>query len=76
EDEIMIKVLDHMKNQFFSTFPTKMNKDDTMSTSSQGSMGSNMSEGLAGESQPDEPVLEDFWDAMIQSMTKKGKAPQ
>ncbi|MCI59890.1 hypothetical protein A2U01_0081145 [Trifolium medium] len=48
-----------------------------MSVSSQGSIGSNMFEGLAGESQPnEEPVLEDFWDAMIQSMTKKGKAPQ
>ncbi|MCI57550.1 hypothetical protein A2U01_0078801, partial [Trifolium medium] len=47
------------------------------SISSQGSIGSNMFEGLAGESQPnEEPVLEDFWDAMIQSMTKKGKAPQ
>ncbi|MCI98254.1 hypothetical protein A2U01_0119557, partial [Trifolium medium] len=32
--------------------------------------------GLAGESQSEEPILEDFWDAMIQSMTKKGKAPQ
>ncbi|MCI21064.1 hypothetical protein A2U01_0042228 [Trifolium medium] len=40
-------------------------------------MGSNMFEGLAGESQPpEEPVLEDFWDAMIQNVTKKGKAPQ
>ncbi|MCI52869.1 hypothetical protein A2U01_0074115 [Trifolium medium] len=65
-----------MKNQFFSTFPSRKDKDDTMSTSSQGSMGSNMFEGLAGESQPDEPVLEDFWDAMIQFMSKKGKAPQ
>ncbi|MCI25585.1 hypothetical protein A2U01_0046776, partial [Trifolium medium] len=35
-----------------------------------------MFEGLAGESQHDDPALEDFWDAMIQSMTKKGKAPQ
>ncbi|MCI74532.1 hypothetical protein A2U01_0095796, partial [Trifolium medium] len=33
-----------MKNQFFSTFPSKTSKDDTMSTSSQGSMGSNMFE--------------------------------
>ncbi|MCI19087.1 hypothetical protein A2U01_0040242 [Trifolium medium] len=47
-----------------------------MSTSSQGSIGTNMFEGLAGESQPEqEPILEDFWDAMIQSMTK-GKAQQ
>ncbi|MCI24266.1 hypothetical protein A2U01_0045449 [Trifolium medium] len=65
-----------MKNQFFSTFPSKMSKDDAMSTSSQGSIASNMFDCLAGESQPDEPILEDFWDAMIQSMTKKGKAPQ
>ncbi|MCI84043.1 hypothetical protein A2U01_0105319, partial [Trifolium medium] len=44
-----------------------------MSSSSQGSMGSNMFEGLAGESQPDDsPVLEDYWDALIQSV--KGKA--
>ncbi|MCI79768.1 hypothetical protein A2U01_0101039, partial [Trifolium medium] len=54
-----------MKNQFFSTFPSE---DDTMSSSSQGSMGSNRFEGLAGESQPeDSPVLEDYWDALIQS---------
>ncbi|MCI45030.1 hypothetical protein A2U01_0066269, partial [Trifolium medium] len=48
------------------------------STSSQGSMGSNMFEGLAGESQPDEsePILEDYWDALIQSMNRRGKAPQ
>ncbi|MCI51345.1 hypothetical protein A2U01_0072589 [Trifolium medium] len=53
-----------------------MSRDDTMSSSSQGSMGSNMFEGLAGESRPEqEPVLEDFWDAMIQSMTK-GKTQQ
>ncbi|MCI51794.1 hypothetical protein A2U01_0073038, partial [Trifolium medium] len=31
-------------------------------------MGSNMFDGLAGESQPiDTPVLEDYWDALIQS---------
>ncbi|MCI32217.1 hypothetical protein A2U01_0053429, partial [Trifolium medium] len=65
-------VLNHMKNQFFSTFPPK---DDNMSSSSQGSVGSNMFDGLAGESQPDEsPILEDYWDALIQSV--KGKAPQ
>jgi hypothetical protein len=39
-----------------------------MSTSSQGSLG------LAGESQPDEePTQEDFWDAMIHSIAKKGR---
>ncbi|MCH87360.1 hypothetical protein A2U01_0008228 [Trifolium medium] len=67
-----------MKKQFFSTFASKVNKEDTMSTSSQGSMASNMFEGLAGESQPDEsePILEDFWDAMIQNVTQKGKASQ
>ncbi|MCI18583.1 hypothetical protein A2U01_0039737 [Trifolium medium] len=77
EDQIMVRILDHMKNQFFSTFPTK-NKEETMSTSSQGSMTSNMFEGLAGESQPEdnEPYLEDYWDAMAQAMTRKGKAPQ
>ncbi|MCI26567.1 hypothetical protein A2U01_0047763 [Trifolium medium] len=67
EDEIMIKVLDQMKNQFFKTFPTT--KDDTMSTSS---VGSNTFDCLAGESQPEEAALEDYWNAMIQSM-KKGK---
>ncbi|MCI33636.1 hypothetical protein A2U01_0054853, partial [Trifolium medium] len=48
-----------------------------MSTSSQGSRTSNMFEGLAGESQPDEnePYLEDYWDAMVQSMINKGKSP-
>ncbi|MCI16139.1 hypothetical protein A2U01_0037280, partial [Trifolium medium] len=58
-------------------FPSKTSRDDTMSTSSQGSMGSNMFEGLAGESQPtEEPDLADFWDAMIQNVTSKGKTPQ
>ncbi|MCH79758.1 hypothetical protein A2U01_0000514, partial [Trifolium medium] len=63
----MVRILDHMKNQFFSTFPSKLPKEDDMSTSSQGSIGSNMFEGLAGESQPEEPTPEDFWDAMIHS---------
>ncbi|MCI38551.1 hypothetical protein A2U01_0059779 [Trifolium medium] len=62
-----------MKNQFFKTFPTT--KDDNMSTSSRGSVGSNTFDCLAGESQPEEADLEDYWDAMIQSM-KKGKGPQ
>jgi hypothetical protein len=66
EEEIMVRILDHMKNQFFNTFPST--KGDNMSTSSQGSLG------LAGESQPDEePTQEDFWDAMIHSITRKGK---
>ncbi|MCI23048.1 hypothetical protein A2U01_0044226 [Trifolium medium] len=50
-----------------------------MSTSSHGSIESNMFEGLAGESQPDKPTPEDFWDALIQSMaqqSKKGKPTQ
>jgi hypothetical protein len=68
EEEIMVRILDHMKNQFFNTFPSTMTKGDNMSTSSQGSLG------LAGESQPDEePTQEDFWDAMIHSITRKGK---
>jgi len=45
-------------------------KEDTMSTSSQGSV-----EILAGESQPIEPTPEDFWDALIQTMGQgRGKA--
>jgi hypothetical protein len=61
-----------MKNQFFSTFPSTIVRGDDMSTSSQGSIGQNMFEGLAGESQPDEePTQEDFWDAMIQSIKTK-----
>jgi hypothetical protein len=68
EEEIMVRILDHMKNQFVNTFPSTMTKGDNMSTSSQGSFG------LAGESQPDdEPTQEDFWDAMIHSIAKKGK---
>jgi hypothetical protein len=54
EEEIMVRILDHMKNQFFSTFPSTIVRGDDMSTSSQGSIGQNMFEGLAGESQPDE----------------------
>jgi hypothetical protein len=66
EEEIMVRILDHMKNQFFNTFPSTMAKGDNMSTSSQGSLG------LAGESQPDEePTQEDFWDAMIHSIVNK-----
>ncbi|CAJ2670994.1 unnamed protein product [Trifolium pratense] len=74
EEEIMVRILDHMKTQFFNAFPSTV-KGDNMSTSSQGSVGQNMFEGLAGESQPeDEPTQEDFWDAMIQSIrTKKDK---
>ncbi|MCI27258.1 hypothetical protein A2U01_0048456, partial [Trifolium medium] len=56
EDEIMIRTLDHMKSQFLKTFPSC--KEDTMSTSSQGSMDI-----LAGESQS--PTPEDFWDSLI-----------
>ncbi|XP_045802470.1 uncharacterized protein LOC123896070 [Trifolium pratense] len=75
EEEVMVRILDHMKTQFFNTFPSTVKGDD-MSTSSQGSVGQNMFEGLAGESQPDdEPTQEDFWDAMIQSIkTKKDKS--
>ncbi|CAK8530600.1 unnamed protein product [Lathyrus sativus] len=77
EDEIMIRILDHMKNQFFSTFPTKASKDEDSSmktSSSMESMDSHNLDGLAGEGQADEATAEDFWDAMIQCMKVKGKA--
>ena len=68
EEEIMVRTLDYMKTQFFKTFPTRVSKEDDMSTSSQGSV-----EILAGESQPlEEPTPEDFWDALIQTMTTQG----
>ncbi|CAK8565449.1 unnamed protein product [Lathyrus sativus] len=71
EDEIMVRILDHMKNQFFSTFLTKASKDEDSSmktSSSMGSMDSHNFDGLAGVGQADEPTAEDFWDAMISSM--------
>ncbi|CAK8563260.1 unnamed protein product [Lathyrus sativus] len=77
EDEIMVRILDHMKNQFFSTFPSKASKDENSSmktSSSMGSMDSHNFEGLAGEGQADEATAEDFWDAMIQSLKEKRKA--
>ncbi|CAK8575109.1 unnamed protein product [Lathyrus sativus] len=76
EDEIMVRILDHMKNQFFSTFSTKASKDEDSSmktSSSMGSIDSHNFVGLAREGQADEPTAEDFWDAMIQSMKVKGK---
>ncbi|CAK8574358.1 unnamed protein product [Lathyrus sativus] len=77
EDEIMVRILDHMKNQFFSTFPTKPSKDEDLSmktSSSMGSMDSHNFDGLAGEGQAEEPTAEDFWDAMISSMKEIRKA--
>ncbi|CAK8571697.1 unnamed protein product [Lathyrus sativus] len=77
EDEIMVRILDHMKNQFFSTFPSKASKDEDSSmktSSSMGSMDSHNFEGLAREGQADEATAEDFWDAMIQSLKEKRKA--
>ncbi|CAK8578897.1 unnamed protein product [Lathyrus sativus] len=77
EDEIMVRILDHMKNQFFSTFPSRASKDDDSSmktSSSMGSMDSHNFEGVAGEGQADEATAEDFWDAMIQSLKEKRKA--
>ncbi|CAK8531852.1 unnamed protein product [Lathyrus sativus] len=77
EDEIMVRILDHMKNQFFSTFPSKVSKDEDSSmktSSSMGSMDSHDFEGVAGEGQADEAIAEDFWDAMIQSLKEKRKA--
>ncbi|CAK8577331.1 unnamed protein product [Lathyrus sativus] len=77
EDEIMVRILDHMKNQFFSTFSTKASKDEdsSMKTSSSiGSMDSHNFDGLAGIGQADERTAEDFWDAMISSMKDIRKA--
>ncbi|CAK8542175.1 unnamed protein product [Lathyrus sativus] len=77
EDEIMVRILDHMKNQFFSTFPTKASKDEDSSmktSSSMGSMDSYNFDGLTGEGQADEATAEDFWDAMIQSIKVKRKS--
>ncbi|CAK8542078.1 unnamed protein product [Lathyrus sativus] len=76
EDEIMVRILDHLKNQFFSTFLTKALKDEDSSmktSSSMGSMDSHNFDGLTGEGQADEATVEDFWDAMIQCMKAKGK---
>ncbi|CAK8568618.1 unnamed protein product [Lathyrus sativus] len=70
KDEIMVGILDHMKNQFFSTFPTKTSKDEGSSMKTSSSMGSM---GLEGEGQVDEATAEDSWYAMIQSMKVKGK---
>ncbi|CAK8576428.1 unnamed protein product [Lathyrus sativus] len=72
----MVRTMDHMKNQFFSTFPTKTSKDENSSmktSSSMGSIDSNNFDCLAGEAQPDNSTPEDFWDAMIQSMAQKAK---
>ncbi|CAK8533945.1 unnamed protein product [Lathyrus sativus] len=77
EDKIMVRILDHMKNQFFSTFRSKASKDEDSSmktSSSMGSMDSHNFEGLAGEGQADEATADDFWDAMIQSLKEKRKA--
>ena len=84
EEEIMVRVLDYMKNQFFSTLPTQASKDEDESmktTSSQGSMDSNTFNCLAVESQTEEPNPENFWDALIGSIAQqsrdssKGKSP-
>ncbi|CAK8538983.1 unnamed protein product [Lathyrus sativus] len=74
EEEIMVRILDHMKNQFFSTFPTKKDENSSMKTnSSMGSIDSNNFNCLAREAQADDLTPEDFWDAMIQSMAQKAK---
>ena len=84
DQKIMKRVLDHMKNQFFSTFSFP-NEDQSMKTaSSPGSMDSNNSFNvLAGESQEEEYTTtpEDFWDGLIASLTTsnfkgKGKDPE
>ena len=84
----MVRVFDHMKEQFFKTFPTQPIGDDE-SIRSQTSQGSfDLDDGtrftcLAGVSQDtdivpdDQPTAEDFWDQMTILMAeqcKKGKA--
>jgi hypothetical protein len=64
-DQIKVRVLDFMKDQFFCSFP-----EDSMSVSSKDSKDDN-EEVLAGESQPD-PSMEDIWDSMIEIIAKKG----
>jgi hypothetical protein len=74
ENQIMLRTMEYMKQQFCSTFSTtQIPKDDTMSTSSQGSFKSN----LAGESQPDYELnpedIEDIFETMIQTVDSKGQ---
>lgn len=72
----MVRTLDHMKNQFFSTFPAKASRDEDSSMktgSSMGSIDSHNFDCLAGEAQTEDPTAEDFRDAMIQSMAQKAK---
>ena len=89
DDQIMIRILDHMKGQFFSTFPQQTHRDD-VSMKSQASQGSSDLEEdarfnyLAGESQdtlvisPNDPTPEDLWNSMTIMMAEqygKGKSP-
>jgi hypothetical protein len=63
EDQIMVHVLDHMKNQFFKTFKFSQSSDTvSMDTSSRGSANFEDSQPIDG------PSPEDFWDAMIHTM--------
>ena len=85
-EDIMVRVLDYIKNQFCNTFPVQTSKDgvDSMKTvSSHGSLDSNKFNCLAGESQEEEnpspsPAPEDIWDALIETISQnarnKGKA--
>jgi hypothetical protein len=67
-DQIKVRVLDFMKDQFFCSFP-----EDNMSISSKGSKEVDEDEEvLAGESQPD-PTMEDIWDSMIEIVASKTK---
>jgi ribonuclease I len=67
-DQIKVRVLDFMKDQFFCSFP-----EDNMSVSSKGSKDIDEDEDvLAGESQPD-PTMEDIWDSMIEIVASKAK---
>ena len=87
----MIRILDHMKGQFFTTFPTQPHRDD-VSMKSQTFQGSfDLDDGtrfdcLAGESQDTEiiphgePTAEDLWNSMVVLMAgqyskEKSQAP-
>jgi hypothetical protein len=71
EDQIKIRVLEYMKKQLFSSFPSKAaSNEDRMSTSSLGSKYY-FEEDIVGESQPEEePMLEEFWDSLKAHVAK------
>ena len=80
----MVRIMIHMKEQFFQTFPTQSDRDDISmkSQASQGSFDLDMGtrfECLAGESQDteilalNEPMTEDLWNSMLALMEGRCK---